>query len=703
MPASSDLTLLDASLEREIFRSYIQRTDKVVVILTPTLKIRTANNYGRSILGLEENFKSGIDFIATYVPSSLAPEVVADYETLLNQAGTTPVKNEFQLQLQNAVSNDYSWQHFAVRDNSGEVSAILSVGEDVSQERQTEAVLKRRDATLEAFSRAAHHFLLAVPEYWEENVLEVLELVGKARGSDRVYLCKNTPLENGDTGLYLRYEWKATGERFNFLPDGQIKTYPAAGLTRWAEKLSAQEALWEEIAALPSGEKQWNIAPQAKSLVVVPVFVGNDWWGYFGFEDWEEVYPYALPELEALKAVAAAFGAAIKRKRIEEELSSEKLGVEKKIEERTQELKLAQQEIKEGLLRIRQEKARLTASIHSLSLGFLLTELNGQVVLYNHAVNDILGESPEGWSLEILTGRLGDNLDLKKTLALCLKNRREMVVEDVTYQDKFLRFLFTPIKMIEDDGRVIGAVILIEDATQAKMLQKSRDEFFAVASHELRTPLTAIKGNSLMILKLFSQSITDPQVTEMLQDILDSSERLIAIVNENLDVSRLEMDKINPVMEPFDLLQTIHQVMEELKGSAASKNLAWEFTPPSDNSTMVLADTGRTKQILVNLLGNALKYTQSGGIKVLIDHQPGKVLVKVSDSGEGIPTEDQTHLFEKFKMAGDRIYQRSDSESTGMGLYISRLLAQAMGGSVYLESSAAGQGSTFVLALNQAA
>lgn len=560
--------------------------------------------------------------------------------------------------------------------------------------------LMRRAAIMDALSLAAEFFLNASPETWEKNVLMVLERIGEARGSDRVYACKNKETPEGKQ-VFLKYEWKKTGERqVNDGEKSKLQSYADLGLAEWAQLLSTGEVISRGVKSLRAEEKCWNVSETAQSLVLVPVFVGAEWWGYIGFEsnvEGDEVLTKA--EIDALKAVATTFGAAIRRKRMEEELKLEKESVEQKVMERTRELESAKRELQRTLTISREEKARLTASIHSLSLGFLMTDVYGEVLLFNHAVNDILSTMENAWTMQALMDKLGKIVDVQTRVRESVQKVQEIKVDDIQYLEKWIRLYLTPIKMMEEDGRVIGVVILLEDVTEAKRLQQTRDEFFAVASHELRTPLTAIKGNSMLLRRLVPQIDEQTESREIITDIETSTDRLTSMVNEYLDVSRLEMNKVTVSVEIIKAVELVSTVMRDLEVKAREKKLAWELQLPDGTDLAVKADRGRMEQVLINLLGNAIKYTDQGGVYVKVVKAKGVVKICIYDTGEGITPEDQGALFQKFKRVGDRVYARDMASGSGMGLYISRLLAEAMGGKVYLEKSEAGKGSGFVLEL----
>ncbi len=227
-------------------------------------------------------------------------------------------------------------------------------------------------------------------------------------------------------------------------------------------------------------------------------------------------------------------------------------------------------------------------------------------------------------------------------------------------------------------------------------MERSRDEFFAVASHELRTPLTAIRGNADMLLDMYKDKPdVDKDLKEMLEDIDASSVRLIAVVNDFLEVSRLEQGRIEIKKEQFAATDIVDKVVRDLKEMIEKKGIHLQYTPPTSPMPLVFADKNRIEQILVNLVGNAIKFTKEGSITLAVAQEGAFIKLRVTDTGLGISEKNQSLLFRKFQQAGEQMLARDVSQSTGLGLYICRLILNTMGGEIGLEKSELGKGSTF--------
>lgn len=382
-----------------------------------------------------------------------------------------------------------------------------------------------------------------------------------------------------------------------------------------------------------------------------------------------------------------------------EELRKEKASIEQKVEYRTRELKEAQ--------------ARLQSSIQSLRIGFIITDNKSKIIAMNGSAKLILlrkkligGEKIDtsmyhkNWDMDEVQKHLGDSFDLDAQVKKCISEMKPIEVKEVPFGERYLRIFITPVILYEERQiGIIGSAILIDDITEAKILERSRDEFFSIASHELRTPLTALRGNSLLLKQFYGDKIKDQDFQEMVSDMHEASVRLIELVNDFLDVSRLEQGKIIFKKEKFDLTFVIKEEMHEVENLVSEKKLQLIYDFKNIPNLFVLADEARTKQVISNLLGNAITFTEKGYIKITIDQKDEFLLVRVQDSGKGISRKNQNLLFRKFQQAGENILTRDVTRGTGLGLYISRLMLEGMGGEIYLEKSEEGKGSTFVFTL----
>jgi signal transduction histidine kinase len=221
-----------------------------------------------------------------------------------------------------------------------------------------------------------------------------------------------------------------------------------------------------------------------------------------------------------------------------------------------------------------------------------------------------------------------------------------------------------------------------------------KSEFLANMSHELRTPLNAIIGFSQVLRERMFGEVNEKQA-EYLEDILSSGNHLLALINDVLDLSKVEAGQIELEAAPFSLRDALERGVVMVRERAAKDGVA--VTVTSDTAVNVVeGDERRIRQVIFNLLSNAVKFTPAGGaVQVSAAHVDGEVRVSVADTGPGIAPEDHERIFEEFQQTEAGIEQR---EGTGLGLALSKRLVELHGGQIWVDSEP-GRGSTFVFTL----
>jgi signal transduction histidine kinase len=367
-----------------------------------------------------------------------------------------------------------------------------------------------------------------------------------------------------------------------------------------------------------------------------------------------------------------------------DQLAVAKASVEHQVGERTGEL--------------RDEEARLAASIDNLPIGLMLVTSEYNVFKTNKALQHIFGKLRHAFTFDEIDHLL-DGFDLRQHIARVVRKGHAREFADITFGTRLLRIFISPISGVDSQEPMIGAVVLVEDVTEARSLQRSKDEFFSIASHELRTPLTVIKGDATLLKEVYAPRYKDKKMDHVVDDIKQSATYLIGIVNEFLDMSRLEQGKINFVLQPGDISQLLRDVITEFKPTADKQQLVLTLALPDKELPLIVMDYDRVKEVTVNLVSNALKYTEKGGVTIRLDTTATHIKVSVQDTGRGIPVDSQHLLFGKFQQASNNILVRDFTRSTGLGLYISKLIISGMGGEVFLERSTADVGSVFTYTL----
>jgi len=244
--------------------------------------------------------------------------------------------------------------------------------------------------------------------------------------------------------------------------------------------------------------------------------------------------------------------------------------------------------------------------------------------------------------------------------------------------------------VIDDGGAVIGAVGVGRDISELKRLERVKSEFIASVSHELRTPLASILGYAEILLRGRPGPLTTVQ-QEFLQTILDGSRRLKLLVDDLLDVSRIEVGKFRMTFDDVDLEEAIHRAEETIRPLADKAGITVKVDVPPLLPT-IEGDEQRIGQVLDNLLSNAVKFSHDGGcVCIAVEEEDAALCVIVRDAGIGIPQEDIPHLFSRFYRASNA--EPNQRSGTGLGLYITRAIVEGHGGRIQAES-APGEGTT---------
>ena len=367
--------------------------------------------------------------------------------------------------------------------------------------------------------------------------------------------------------------------------------------------------------------------------------------------------------------------------------------------------KLAQ-ELRTVIQRISAERNTMSALLHNMSDGIISTDSEGRVTNINEAARAILALPAdtrlEGRSfMQVVRDHEVNNL-----LRLTLEDGQERVqMLEVGPRHPQLQVKVTLIEEKADPNGHLSlppshsALVVLQDLTELMRLERVRRDFVTNISHELRTPLASVK---LMVETMQNIIEDDPiEAAQFLSRIDTEIDGLTQLVRELLELSRIESGQTKLNMRAADLRQVVDQAAERLRPQAARNGLQINVSRRgSDESFPVaLADPDRLSQVLINLIHNAIKFTPVGGaINLSVERQreADRLVVRVSDTGVGIPPDDLDRIFERFYKVDKA--RAGNETGTGLGLAIAKHIIQAHGGSIWAESQF-GSGSTFSFAI----
>lgn len=229
---------------------------------------------------------------------------------------------------------------------------------------------------------------------------------------------------------------------------------------------------------------------------------------------------------------------------------------------------------------------------------------------------------------------------------------------------------------------------------QLRKLDNAKSEFISIASHQLRTPLTAIKGFiSLLLEGSYGKLQSNHQ--EVLNKVYLSNERLIGLVEDLLNISRIESGRMEYKYDNWSIEKLCSEITDTFLIRAKERNLYLDYKKPEHELPMVMTDGSKLREVISNLVDNALKYTQRGGVSIRLSQEGENIQVSITDTGIGIPQEELPYLFSKFSRGKDT--NRLNTGGTGLGLYVGKSIVEALGGKIWAESEGAGKGSRFIV------
>ncbi|PTL82705.1 cell wall metabolism sensor histidine kinase WalK [Vitiosangium sp. GDMCC 1.1324] len=360
--------------------------------------------------------------------------------------------------------------------------------------------------------------------------------------------------------------------------------------------------------------------------------------------------------------------------------------------------------IRRDTLALRRSEARHRASLECMADALYLIDSQGRIVEANRAMRTLFklegGRVPEDVQhlVELFDIRRPDGSRVPRDETPSRRALRgETVLEEefqFRRQDGELHYIHVTASPVvsEADPSPMLAVVMVRDVTELKRLERMRDEFLSIAAHELRTPITTIKGYA-QLLDRWTPGGHEPREGKAFQILSRQSDRLSELVQELLEVSRLQLGRLELRRQRFELGELVSEVLDRMEGVSSRHRLVLHREGP----VFVDADRDRIEQVLTNLVDNAIKYSPGGGdIEVWVRSRGSLAEVSIRDQGMGIPRERQGQVFERFYRAHAGL--GSDRGGMGIGLHLSEQILQRHGGRIWFESEE-GKGSTFSFSL----
>ncbi len=655
----------DASSERDELRDVLENLPDGVIIAGPDRVFRFAN-HPRGY----EPYRRPEEVVGHRFRDLLPPGIAAELEHRMDLSETNGTVEMHRYEVEMRSERRIREARFVT---SG-LGKLIVVTRDITAQAMTEQAVGRREAILGVVADGADRFLRGRPT--DDTINEMIARLGVSTNVGRVYVFETRESPPANFRTTIRYEWHAPGlPPILHDPLLQDTEFEFLGFQNWIPIFLSGGVIRGTLSDFPGAERDTLQRFGVESLVVAPIFVGDRWWGLIGFADYEQERIWAQPEADALNAAAAVLGAAVERRQVEESL------------------------------RASEERWKRLVDNHP---GPILVCRNNRIVYLNAAAVEVLGAH----TVDEALGHSLQELVPEGLVESCLEPGEEPGAEGLPVRverrltgfdgvERIVEAISVPI--IHEGRRAMQTVLqdvterrrherqLIEAKEQAEEMNRLKSTFLANMSHEIRTPLTSIIGYA----DLLADESTG-KAGEFARLIEAGANRLLDTLNSVLDLAQLEGGARRLIEEELDAAEQARLVCDLYRPRFEQKGIRFTFQVEPGENLRLEADRRAFGRILVNLIDNALKFTNEGAVTLRLGLREAQLCVQVVDTGIGVSPEFLPYLFEDFKQQSEGLTRKFGG--SGLGLAISRRLVQLMGGSIEAES-VSGRGSAFTVLL----
>ncbi|MDR2541841.1 MAG: response regulator [Treponema sp.] len=607
---------------------------------------------------------------------------------LLDTTAKAPYDVEYRLLKKNGEYGYYRASGETIRDENGNAVRVAGALMDITETKLQQNKLEHNQKMLNSVNSAASFLLNSETDNFNQTLFLAMKAIAEAAEVDRMYIWKNFMFEDQ---LYCRqlFEWSENVEPQQDKDFAHGISY-GDNISRWEKELSSGYCINSIVSDLPKQEQE-HLAPQGIiSILLVPVFIKEKFWGLVGFDDCSRERIFTNEEEAILRSGSVLLASALLRNETVNNLQDTTFRLSSA---------LSQTEAAEKRMRI---------MIDAIPISCFLVNKNLEIIDSNKETSKMFGYTGEYYKTKIE--------DFSPIFQPCGRRSMELIMEVIekTFKQNYQRFEWlgkkfdgellpceiTLVRLHYKDENIIAVYIrdlreqkaMIEEMRRAEIAEESnraKSKFLANMSHEIRTPMNAIIGISDLLL---SDGNLESAQHDYVRDIHVSAQALLNIINDILDFSKIQSGKLDIVPIHYDFIMFLVNINSTARFLIKNKKLTFTMDIRGELPACLYGDDVRLRQILLNIIGNAIKFTAKGSVHFSISATNSNIDFTISDTGIGIPENDIPILFNAF-MQVDMSKNRSQ-EGTGLGLSITKTLLELMDGSILVES-VYGQGSIF--------
>lgn len=316
------------------------------------------------------------------------------------------------------------------------------------------------------------------------------------------------------------------------------------------------------------------------------------------------------------------------------------------------------------------------------SNGIILFNSENTVTYSNYTATSFTKLPSSGYNVSEIF-KLFPEVDFLKTFEQVNAQKTTYRIDEVKSRDYFFEIFLIPV--INDDDKVVGGSVLLHDITYIKSLEEIKAQFLTVAAHQLRTPLGGMRWSLEMIIEELKDQVS-PDIKSLLNQVYQSNLMSLSIINDLLNVSKIDGKQALENPEPTNIIRIIQKVLSNHLDEAKLKSVQYKVNlPPAETFPSIIIDKTKIKQVIDNLIANAVKYNKpNGSLSVTVSHDFKTMTLTVADTGIGIPEKDTNRIFTKFFRANNAVL--NETSGSGLGLYVVKKYIESWGGKISFNS-----------------